>query len=91
MAKSSTGAGRGRSRSPLPPGGSQSSGSVFGASFRFVKESGQELRKVQWPTWPQIMQGTMVVVFVTAIFAIYLTIVDFFVVKAVHGVDRWLT
>lgn len=58
---------------------------------RFSRESYQEMRKVQWPTRAQIAQGTMVVVFVTAIFGIYLAVVDRIVIAIITHIDKWLT
>jgi len=69
----------------MPPSGQRAS------LGRFVSESWGELRKVQWPTGQQVVQGTLVVGFVTAVFGIYLTVVDFLVVKGVNYVDKLLS
>ena len=45
-----------------------------------------ELRKVQWPTRPQLIQSTAVVILVVAIVTIYLDIVDTIVSRIVHAI-----
>ena len=90
MAKTTAAGGRGRSerpRQPLPP---QQGGQKTGAR-RFIRESWGELRKVQWPTRQQVLQGTLVVGIVTIFFAVYLSLIDVLMAKAVHELDKWLT
>jgi preprotein translocase subunit SecE len=43
---------------------------------RFVADVIAELRKVSWPTRPQLMQATAVVVLVVAVISAYLALVD---------------
>lgn len=57
----------------------------------FVRESIAELRKVQWPTGGQVVQGTIVVGFVTAVIALYLFLVDQVAVQLVNRLDKLLS
>ena len=50
---------------------------VPGSGFRrFVSESWAELKKVEWPTQNQVVQGTIVVIVACAIVGAYLWIAD---------------
>ena len=50
---------------------------VPGSGFRrFVSESWAELKKVEWPTQSQVIQGTIVVIIACAIVGTYLWIAD---------------
>jgi preprotein translocase subunit SecE len=50
---------------------------VPGSGFRrFVSESWAELKKVEWPTQNQVLQGTIVVIIACAIVGAYLWIAD---------------
>jgi preprotein translocase subunit SecE len=50
---------------------------VPGSGFRrFVSESWAELKKVEWPTQHQVLQGTIVVIIACAIVGAYLWIAD---------------
>ena len=71
----------------MPP---QSGGQRVGAA-RFFRESWAELRKVQWPTSQQVVQGTIVVAVFTISFAIFLTVVDYGAVRLVRELDKLLT
>jgi preprotein translocase SecE subunit len=42
----------------------------------FIRESVGELRKVEWPTRPQVIQGTIVVIIACAIVGAYLWGID---------------
>ena len=53
---------------------------------RFLSDVIAELRKVQWPTRPQLLQSTAVVILVVAIVTIYLDIVDTIVNRIVHAI-----
>ena len=53
---------------------------------RFISDVIAELRKVQWPTRPQLMQSTAVVILVVAIVTIYLDIIDTIVSRVVHAI-----
>ena len=85
MAKAASSSGAGRGSSPLPP----SDGQKVGAR-RFVRESWAELRKVQWPTRQQVAQGTLVVGVVTAVFAAYVSLVDFIGLELVKRMYEFL-
>ena len=47
-----------------------------GGFRRFVSESWAELKKVEWPSQAQVMQGTIVVIIACAIVGAYLWIAD---------------
>jgi preprotein translocase subunit SecE len=50
---------------------------VPGGGFRrFVSESWAELKKVEWPTQNQVIQGTIVVIIACAIVGAYLYLAD---------------
>jgi preprotein translocase SecE subunit len=50
---------------------------VPGGGFRrFVGESWAELKKVEWPTQSQVIQGTIVVIIACAIVGTYLWVAD---------------
>ena len=50
---------------------------VPGSGFRrFVSESWAELKKVEWPTQNQVIQGTIVVIIACAIVGAYLWLAD---------------
>jgi preprotein translocase subunit SecE len=50
---------------------------VPGSGFRrFVSESWAELKKVEWPTQNQVIQGTVVVIIACAIVGLFLWICD---------------
>ena len=50
---------------------------VPGSGFRrFVSESWAELKKVEWPTQNQVLQGTIVVIIACGIVGLYLWIAD---------------
>ena len=42
----------------------------------FVRESYAELKKVEWPSRPQVMTGTIVVIVAVAIVGVYLWLLD---------------
>jgi len=58
---------------------------------KFVRESWAELRKVQWPSRQQVVQGTIVVAVVTVFFAVYLTATDYVMVRLVRELDQLIT
>jgi preprotein translocase subunit SecE len=55
-------------------------------SSRFLSDVIAELRKVQWPTRPQLIQATAVVILVVAIVTIYLDIIDTILNRVVHSI-----
>jgi preprotein translocase subunit SecE len=48
----------------------------FGRITRFVSESWAELKKVEWPTQPQLVQGTAVVLIACIVVGAYLFLAD---------------
>jgi preprotein translocase subunit SecE len=46
------------------------------AISRYFRETLGELRKVNWPTWPEARQLTIIVIVVMVAMGIYLSIVD---------------
>ena len=53
---------------------------------QFVRECAAELRKVQWPTRPQLWQATGVVILVSVIFGVYIFILD----AGLQRASQWL-
>jgi preprotein translocase subunit SecE len=47
-----------------------------GGTKRFISESWAELKKVEWPSQAQVIQGTVVVIIACAIVGAYLWIAD---------------
>jgi preprotein translocase subunit SecE len=47
-----------------------------GGVRRFISESWAELKKVEWPNQPQVLQGTIVVIIACAIVGAYLWLAD---------------
>ena len=63
--------------SAQPPKTQTGSRRVPGGGFkRFVSESWAELKKVEWPTQNQVVQGTIVVIIACAIVGTYLWFAD---------------
>jgi preprotein translocase subunit SecE len=63
--------------SAQPPKTQTGSRRVPGRGFkRFVSESWAELKKVEWPTQNQVIQGTIVVIIACAIVGTYLWVAD---------------
>jgi len=48
-----------------------------GGTKRFIGEATAELKKVEWPSRAQVMQGTIVVIIACAIVGAYLWMADF--------------
>ena len=59
------------------------------AIARYFRESTGELKKVAWPTWPEAIQLTIIVISVMIVMGGYLAIVDgiadFFIKLAVNA------
>ena len=53
---------------------------------QFVRECAAELRKVQWPTRPQLWQATGVVILVSVIFGVYIFVLD----AGLQRASQWL-
>ncbi len=85
-AANSNGSSKSRGNSPVPPSGGQK-----GGGRRFLRESWAELRKVQWPTRQQVATGTLVVGVVTAVFAVYISLVDQVAVRLVKELNDLLS
>jgi preprotein translocase subunit SecE len=63
--------------SAQPPKSQTGARRVPGSGFRrFVTESWAELKKVEWPTQNQVLQGTIVVIIACGIVGFYLWIAD---------------
>ena len=43
---------------------------------RYIRETSGELRKVNWPTWPEARRLTIIVIVVLIIMALFLGLVD---------------
>jgi len=43
---------------------------------RYLRETSGELRKVNWPTWPEARQLTIIVIVVMIVMGMYLFLVD---------------
>src|ERR1039458_9515763 len=52
---------------------------------RFLSDVIAELRKVQWPTRPRLLQATAVVIVVVAIVTVYLDVIDTIINRVVHA------
>ncbi|MBO4211243.1 MAG: preprotein translocase subunit SecE [Oscillospiraceae bacterium] len=53
---------------------SQSSGSSLSKWFRGMKS---ELNKVVWPTWPQVLNNTVIVIAVSVALALVIGLIDY--------------
>ena len=54
--------------------------------FRFIRESWGELKKVEWPGQPQLIQGTAVVLIACVIVGAYLWVADLAFKRLVQNV-----
>ena len=52
----------------------------------YFEEVKAEMRRVSWPTWPQVRATTAVVIAAVFLFAAYFAVVDFFVNSAVNKI-----
>ena len=52
----------------------------------FVRQVKQEVSKITWPTRRETMQGTMVVLILCAVLAVFLFVVD----TLFAGIVRWI-
>ena len=50
--------------------------------FRGMKS---ELKKVVWPTWPQVLSNTVVVIVVSIIFAIVIGLIDYLAYEGIKA------
>ncbi len=53
--------------------------------FRGMKS---ELKKVVWPTWPQVLNNTLVVIVVSVIFAIIIGLIDYLAYEGITALLR---
>ena len=53
--------------------------------FRGMKS---ELKKVVWPTWPQVWNNTLVVIVVSAIFAVIIGLIDWAAYEGIKALLR---
>lgn len=58
--------------------------------IKFVKEAILELRKVVWPTRKQVMRMTMGVLIVSAVFAIFIGLVDIGLTKGMASLLEFI-
>jgi preprotein translocase subunit SecE len=54
----------------------------------YITESWAELRKVMWPTRPQVVNLTLIVIGVSALVGLYIEVID---LGVLFGMDRLLT
>ncbi len=52
----------------------------------YIQELRTEMRRVTWPTWPQVRATTMVVIATVFAFAAYFAVVDFILGRAIGKV-----
>ncbi len=50
---------------------------IIDGTQKFIKEVKSEMSKVTWPTWVELKGSTILVVMVSAFFAVYIGVVDF--------------
>ncbi|HEY5983543.1 MAG TPA: preprotein translocase subunit SecE [Anaerolineales bacterium] len=55
------------------------------AMQRYFNETGGELRKVSWPTWPEARQLTILVIIVMVIVGLFLGLVDWGASTFIHA------
>ena len=53
-----------------------------GGIGQFLREVYDELRKVVWPTWPELYRYTLVVIFTVALLGVFIGGVDYLVGEA---------
>ncbi len=49
---------------------------MFNRLTLYVRETGQEMRRVSWPTWRELRESTMVVLATVAVVTVFIFIVD---------------
>lgn len=52
---------------------------------KFVKEAIRELGKVTWPTRSQVLRLTIGVVIISALFAVFVGLIDFGITRSLRG------
>ena len=58
--------------------------------IKFVKEAIRELGKVTWPTRSTVLRLTLGVLIVSAIFAVFVGLVDIGITKSLKGLLTWV-
>jgi preprotein translocase subunit SecE len=61
---------------------------MFDGIIRFFQEVKAEMKSVTWPTKDDLREGTLVVITMSAIVALFLSAVDFIFGLAVKGVFK---
>lgn len=59
-------------------------------AITFVKEAIQELKKVTWPTRMAVLRMTIGVMIISALFAIFIGIVDVGLSKGIESMLAWI-
>lgn len=54
--------------------------------MQYLKDCRKELKKVQWPNKPKVVETTLVVTGCTAVFAVYLWLVDLGIYKLLTSI-----
>ncbi len=49
---------------------------MFARLTRYLKETGQEMQRVSWPTWAELKESTTVVIATVAVVTFFIFIVD---------------
>ncbi|HOE68280.1 MAG TPA: preprotein translocase subunit SecE [Candidatus Omnitrophota bacterium] len=52
---------------------------MFQKTGNFIQQTKEELAKVTWPSWNELWQATVVVIFATFIAAIFIAFCDFLI------------
>lgn len=61
-------------------------GAWFAKIRVFFEETAEELKKCTWPTRPQLLESTLLVIVALIILAIFVTSVDWLLLKAINFV-----
>jgi len=49
---------------------------MFNRLTLYMRETGQEMKRVSWPTWRELRESTMVVLATVAVVTVFIFIVD---------------
>ena len=49
---------------------------MFNKLTLYMRETGQEMKRVSWPTWRELRESTMVVLATVAVVTVFIFIVD---------------
>jgi preprotein translocase subunit SecE len=49
---------------------------MFAKFTQYLKETGQEMQRVSWPTWAELKESTSVVIVTVAVVTFFIFIVD---------------